>query len=99
MKDKKFIYTYNLLSNEIDVHEVIEEDECKFYLFKYNGQRCGYDTRGASVQHLDHSGGPINEFVLVSTCKRSIGRIKTSIDRALSMKQDYCINAIKMAFK
>ena len=99
MENKKFIYTYNLLSNEIHEHEVIDEDECKFYLFKYNGQRCGYDSRNALIQHLNHSGGPINEFVLASTCKRSIGRIKTSIERALSMRQDSCINAIKMAFK
>ena len=98
MKEKKYIYTYNLLTNEMGEHEIIEEDECKFYIFMYNGGRCSYDTRNASIQHLNYSGGIISGYALVSTCKGSLLRIKESVEKILCIKHGECIKAIQSVF-
>ena len=87
------IYTYDIRKNTIEEHEIVETDACKFHYFNHDGNRCSYNSRGATVQLANYQNTD-DEYVLVSTDKTSLGWIKESYERVISDFRFKCVDAI-----
>lgn len=87
------IYTYDIRKSTIEEHEIIETDAYKFHFFNHDGNRCSYDSRGATVQLANYRNTD-DKYVLVSTGKTSLGWIKESYERVITDFKFKCVNSV-----
>ena len=87
------IYTYDIRKNTIEEHEIVGTDVCKFHYFNHDGNRCSYDSRGATVQLLNYRNTD-DKYVLVSVDEQSLGWIKESYERVITDFKFKCVNSV-----
>ena len=79
MEDVKVLYIMdsNLRITEVKVENI---DECKFAMFYFEGRKCNYWLKGATVQTKSVCGGCDDPKCLVSSDKGSLAWVREFVE-------------------